>query len=1005
MSPRIRRHILFLSIILWAGSLFGQMRMIPHLTRTSGGFTTSVIIENESIETVTYRLTPYDKDGNLLQGDEGQEIRVEGIIAGQAVVSMPAGELFPGTVDASHFSIEGDGIMVSVAYNSTNGGSPAHVGETSVEATSYRLFTGDWSQVFDGFAVVNMGEQTADVWVSERDSSGDIIQSVRAIDDLAPMAKGLWIIGQPSGSPFNGGGANYEVYSTQPLAITALRGDLPGSNFLWVNQATPKSEAATSRDELGIWFIDGGTLYDVAEAMGYAVAMDRVFQLETHRASARGTAAEILGQDALALDIFARTQGYSDEELRQGFENLSPDGKTMVQGYVDGINRHLAEITADPELAPAELVLQGITPKPWTTEDVLAFISLLLRQFDPNGWAQGQLDNAAVLQQLQAGYPDSAALMFEDLIWLNDPDAQTMIPDLGPTKTRPKATAPPIGPLRDDIDFTALAASFREGKAHRDRILKELGAKFKMGSYAWVVAGEHTASGNPIIYSGPQMGFSAPAITVEGSIRGGGLEISGMTVPGIPGIIIGRTPHHAWSMQVGHAHGADLYFEPLAELTEPHRIETFNVAGGNPVQVPIFRTEHGPVIGQDEGQGIAIAWNYAHWGKEFDTIQAVLDLARAQSMDEFGAGIEGIAVSQHYCYADRDGNIAYWMSGHDPLRPPGEYRLPQGTLQGVPISEYDADVLRERAHDRNTAQGFYGGWNNKAEKDYDGQPYGSSGSLGPAHRAHVVDQGLRDLVGRGNVTYEEIRDLALDVATTDSFGNGGNPWQFVAEEFTQAVEADTNETRSAALDILNAWDGHFVAGGEENWVSGMDRSDGWVLMDNWIRKVLGSVFDEVDGVRTRQFFNVLLHEIESNSTIQTNYAWLTSQDASAPQTLGEHVVQALDAALAELGEQPWGIGQRGTLHYGHPLLDALPPGTIDLPFPATPFSSRSTYAHCVEYGSDGPVRIESMFPLGESGFATVDLSAFPPAINFHENALSMVPFFDNFTLRVFPLFP
>ena len=69
-----------------------------------------------------------------------------------------------------------------------------------------------------------------------------------------------------------------------------------------------------------------------------------------------------------------------------------------------------------------------------------------------------------------------------------------------------------------------------------------------------------------------------------------------MTVPGIPFIIIGRTPHHAWSMQVGHAHTVDYYIEDAEDVTTPHRMETIHVAGEADVVLPVYRTVHGPVV-------------------------------------------------------------------------------------------------------------------------------------------------------------------------------------------------------------------------------------------------------------------------------------------------------------------------------------------------------------------------------------------------------------------------
>ena len=121
------------------------------------------------------------------------------------------------------------------------------------------------------------------------------------------------------------------------------------------------------------------------------------------------------------------------------------------------------------------------------------------------------------------------------------------------------------------------------------------------------------------------------------------------------------------------------------------------MAGGEDVVIPVYRTPHGPVVSPlpydpttygdtpDPANPI-VAWRYAHWGHEFDIGKALLGLARAKNMDEFGKYLEYVAVSQHFCYADRKGNIAYWMSGRDPLRPPGEYRLPQGLLADHPRS-------------------------------------------------------------------------------------------------------------------------------------------------------------------------------------------------------------------------------------------------------------------------------------------------------------------------------
>src|SRR5660398_171525 len=105
-------------------------------------------------------------------------------------------------------------------------------------------------------------------------------------------------------------------------------------------------------------------------------------------------------------------------------------------------------------------------------------------------------------------------------------------------------------------------------------------------------------------------------------------------------------------------------------------------------------------------------------------------------------------------------------------------------------------------------------------------PNNLSYSLGVFHRAHVIDDYLST---NNNLTFDQVRDLALNIATTDSFGGGGNPWKFVSDDFIAAVNADPSPARSAALALLAAWDGHFVDGGVGSWATGTNRADAWVL--------------------------------------------------------------------------------------------------------------------------------------------------------------------------------
>jgi len=761
---------------------------------------------------------------------------------------------------------------------------------------------------------------------------------------------------------------------------------------------------ATTRDTEGVWHITGGALYDVFEAMGYAVACDRLWQAETYRRQARGTLAESFGSGYVDNDVFVRITGYSDEELSQAFTALDGESKTVLQGYVDGFNRRIAEVRANESLLPYEFTAVGqalgrpFVPDNWTVIDVLAWIVRLQRNYDCEASGTGIVDNAALLQDLAAAYPSVYSDMFNDLLWINDPAAQTMIPE----PSSAAASALPRVDVSTLPDLRGAAERMRAARDARIARLEQINATVKMGSFAWVVSGEKTRTGHPILYSGPQMGLSTPSIVLEGSIRGGGLNVSGMTVAGVPGIVIGRTPHHAWSMQMGHAHSVDYYIESAEDVTL-HRMETVHVAGGDDVIIPVYRSVHGPVVEPmpyDPGNpsSTILSWKYANWGHEFDIVGFSLGVARATSIDDFGEAIELFGSSDHFCYADRDGNIAYWMTGRDPVRPAGlETRLP---LPSDGTAEWDATVLKPRYHDLNPDPGYYGGWNNKAAASADNPPNNWVFANGVAHRAHVIDEFL---ASAQNLSFDEVRDLALNIATTDSFGGGGTSWAFVEDRFSAAVVADSTAEREAALALLDEWDGHFVLGGESSWANGAYRAEAWLLQNGWIEEMIRLTFaDELDSngldmsdMPTRLLYDVLLHALAgASASVPTLYDWFQDQSNSGkPTTADELIVLALDNTLDALGSRPW-MASRGSFSWTHAILG-------DVSAAPTPFANRSTYAQCVEIGSEGPLRIESMFPLGQSGTILIDSFGEPV---FDENFLSMHDVYNSFEPRPFPVF-
>ena len=225
-----------------------------------------------------------------------------------------------------------------------------------------------------------------------------------------------------------------------------------------------------------------------------------------------------------------------------------------------------------------------------------------------------------------------------------------------------------------------------------------------------------------------------------------------------------------------------------------------------------------------------------------------------------------------------------------------------------------------------------------------------------------------------------------------------NTWAFVADDFKAAVAADPSDDRNAAIAMLDAWDGHFVAGGPSEWRFGTFRADAWVLQDAWIKEVLRLTFED-------EFRMAGMDWEDQRNTILSTCCCTLWLARSRPTTTGSRTSRARDKptdaeaiivlALDNVIEDGSGPVQRSSAARSstvHPIFGE---------FWRTPFSSRSTYAHCVEFDMNGPARIESMFPLGESGALYFNGYTTPV---FDPNFFSMVPAYDPFMPRPFPLF-
>jgi penicillin G amidase len=454
-------------------------------------------------------------------------------------------------------------------------------------------------------------------------------------------------------------------------------------------------EVKTYRDGCGIPHIFADTNHGLFVGYGYAVAQDRLWQLELNRRGARGRLAEIFGSSAVNADTNARILGYTSGELDAQFASLNAEEQDIFNAYAEGINRYLKEVGTN---LPYEFRSLGIGMEPWSVQDSVAFIVRLAAS--PPASGQSELTNQSLLSALVGKYGhDGGLAVFNDLRWLNDPDTPVSIPSEGANGERQKAIIRAAGLNAQLHGASGTAPETLDEEAQR--IWQALGIPTKLGSHGWVVSAANSLNASAMLFGGPALDTAdaVPSNIHEVQLTGGnGFHMAGMAYAGVPLITTGRTDHLAWTVTTGAAvDNVDTYVETLC-VGDPNeysfngrcipftsRVEKIQVQGGSTVEVKVQRSVHGPVVGPGPG-GTSFSRKRAYEMREIESARGFLALNRAHNPREFEAGVDQVVSGFNFLYADRQGNIRFWQAGHVPVRPAGfDPRLPlpgDGTANG-----------------------------------------------------------------------------------------------------------------------------------------------------------------------------------------------------------------------------------------------------------------------------------------------------------------------------------
>jgi len=498
------------------------------------------------------------------------------------------------------------------------------------------------------------------------------------------------------------------------LAAVTLLG-VAGANAETIVADGMKAPGSIGLDAAGVPLIQAANDEDAAFLMGFVHARDRLFQMDFSRRAASGTLAELVGQSALASDVQLRTMG-----LRRGAQTtwsaLDMEFRGQLKSYADGVNFYVRTHPLPPEYGALELSHF----EPWSPVDSLAIGKVLAFQLSFDLDIDYTLKLGAYQQAGAAGGFSGQALFFEDTHRLQPFDDRVSIPGFQPSALGDSAGAksfadsvPLISP-----ETMALASDLLGKVANNPLIAPSLRPHAdRSGSNWWVVSGAATVSGKPILANDPHLALDLPAIMHEAHIVStdsrypNPLNVSGLSPPGTPNILLGCTVKFCWGLTVNPLDVTDTYQEQLRLNTfglpthtmyqgvaEPVQwvFQVYNVNpfdgvmdnvkretsigytnGGVTVVVP--RRNHGPILSIQGNIGLSVA--YTGWGAthELDSIRRI---NRANNLDEFRAALQYFDFgSQNFSYADTVGNIAYFTSAEAPIR---EDLQTLNTIDGAP---------------------------------------------------------------------------------------------------------------------------------------------------------------------------------------------------------------------------------------------------------------------------------------------------------------------------------
>jgi penicillin amidase len=477
------------------------------------------------------------------------------------------------------------------------------------------------------------------------------------------------------------------------------------------------------RDAWGVPHVFADSVGGVYRGYGFAVAEDRLFQMEMSRRSFTGRVAEVLGPDYIAFDRMVRSN-YTPASIAAQIAALGQADRDIFEGYAEGYNQRLAQVLANPgALMPREFLEFGFQPTPLTPEDVaMVWVGSLANRFSDTA---AEITNLLLLGEcIEQHGAEKGRAVFDALRWRNDPAAPTTVP-----RADHDGPSPRHWPRTDPVPLSKSAA--REWMELERLRLGAFAADLEpRASNVWLVRPQRVAEGRTVLVNGPQFGWFNPSYCFAIGLHGPGFDIVGNTPFAYPMILFASNGHIAWGSTAGAGKCVDIFQEHLNPANPRQywhqgawrdmrsRRETIAVRGQAGVEIEVLSTVHGLVALTDHEHHTAYAKQRSWDGKEIESLLGWIGSMHAKDHGAFRAQIARMASMVNTYFADRQGTIAYALAGHYPDRAPGhDPRLPADGRGGMEWRGLRPFATNPQVV--NPAQGYIANWNNKPAVDHD----------------------------------------------------------------------------------------------------------------------------------------------------------------------------------------------------------------------------------------------------------------------------------------------